>query len=97
MAFFCHGCGECCRHLAAALTQAGTLPAGTVLHEAAAAFPHAVQADGSCSQLLADNRCGCYATRPLLCDIDRLFAALALDMSREQWHLLNAAACPPPR
>ncbi len=78
-----------------ALAQAAALPAGSVLHEAGAAFPHAVRADGSCSQLLPDNRCGCYQTRPLFCDVDRLFDALALNMSREDWHLLNAAACPP--
>ena len=79
-----------------ALAQAAAFPVGSVLHQAGAEFPHAVLPDGACSQLLADNRCGCYEARPLLCDVDRLFDALALQgMSRDEWHTLNAAACPP--
>lgn len=94
--FPCHQCGACCRHVGGALTQAAALPVGSVLQQAGAAFPHAVLPDGACSQLQADNRCGCYETRPLFCDIDRLFDALALpSVSLAEWHALNFAACPP--
>lgn len=94
--FLCRACGECCRHVGAAITTALALPADSVLHQAGAAFPHDVLPDGSCAQLQADNKCGCYESRPMLCDVDRLFDALALEnVSREEWHALNASACPP--
>lgn len=96
MSFACHQCGSCCRQLGTALATAAALPAGTGLHAAGAAFPHAVRPDGSCSQLRADHRCGVYENRPLLCDVDRLFDALAVPgLCRADWHALNAAGCPP--
>jgi Fe-S-cluster containining protein len=94
--FPCHGCGMCCRQMSAVLAVCSALPTGTVLGDAAAAFPYAVDEAGACSQLQDDNTCGVYDSRPDLCSVDRMFELLHPAMSRADWYAVNAAACPPP-
>ena len=94
-AFLCRSCGHCCRHADTALRNAGEAPAGSVLARAAASFPYPVLPGGQCSQLQPDNTCAQYKNRPLLCNVDALYDALALDnVSRAEWHEINAAFCP---
>lgn len=94
--FPCHACGACCRHAGAALAQAQALPPTHPLAQAAGAFPYAVDANGTCSQLGADNQCQVYERRPAFCDVDRLFDLWQPEgLNRAAWHALNAAACPP--
>ena len=92
--FKCHGCGQCCRGMGAALAQAAQQP--EPFRSALLAFPYVVTPEGACSQLLPSGGCGVYETRPLVCRVDDFYDAhLTAQLPRPVWHALNAALCPP--
>lgn len=93
--FACRACGECCRRIGDIVATKDVLPVGAV-RDAVYAFPYEPLPDGSCPQLQPDNTCASYATRPLLCNVDAMFDAMELPMSRNDWHRLNETACPAP-
>lgn len=87
--FECSGCALCCRHLAKAIEN---VKAWDWAKKAADEFPYKALADGEC-EMLVDNRCSVYETRPLLCDIERAADELDLPFSKAEWFRLNAMAC----
>lgn len=56
-----------------------------------ASFPLPIRADGSCSELLPDNTCAIYATRPEICRVD--VNADASELGREEYFRVSAVAC----
>ena len=50
--------------------------------------------DGVCVHLTADNLCGIYEHRPLICNVDRQYEKFWADkMTREQFYALQKNGC----
>lgn len=49
--------------------------------------------DGRCRNLLEDNSCTIYETRPLVCRVDAAHVLVAHIMSPEEWQEANYRAC----
>jgi Fe-S-cluster containining protein len=54
-------------------------------------FPYKMRPDGKCENLQPDNRCGVYANRPLLCQLEGTARAMHIPVEALLWH--NAEAC----
>ena len=75
--FPCTGCGLCC-HQAAGLRKIDPT------------FPYSARADGSCEKLIG-RKCSVYATRPTICNVEKMAEVLKVD--KADWYKQNAAAC----
>lgn len=70
MKFNCTGCGLCCTKVREAFENVeNMLPADK---DAIKSFPYAAKPDGSCEKLV-DGKCSVYATRPLICNMERMY------------------------
>lgn len=87
--FPCTSCGECCRRVGQRLAAIDEAPED--VREHLRAFPYRTDAKGACEQLDEAGRCRVYETRPLICRVDDLAAALGRD--RLTTHLASAWAC----
>ncbi len=77
--FDCSKCGACCRQAPAELLKMAGLP---------------VRPGGvGCANLLPDNSCAIYETRPTLCRVDKMFEKFQHKMSWEQYKAATAVVC----
>jgi Fe-S-cluster containining protein len=67
--FPCNGCGRCCRKIAQAV--AFVKEAG--FPEEVCDFPYTWDEQGVCEMLTPDNRCKVYNTRPILCNVEKMY------------------------
>ena len=83
----CTGCGACCRRVdqVAQAIPAASDPASPLF------FPYRWNEAGRCENLTEDNKCAVYASRPLLCDTDRLIAYFGLD--KEEAYAISIRTC----
>jgi uncharacterized protein len=89
--FPCIKCGICCKRLKETLGKRDL--ASPFLQKAIDEFPHPLREDGSCSQFI-DGLCGVYESRPLLCNIDKIFDEHVKNtVSRREYHIFVAMSC----
>ncbi len=81
--FPCSGCGGCCKKI-----DKGVEAAKTVFPDFP--FPYSWDNSGKC-EMLVDNKCLVYDTRPLICNIDEM--AKFFDMSNAEYYKTTAASC----
>lgn len=90
MSFLCTSCGACCRRVRTAVENVeaslGKQMPGDLLY-----FPYGWDKNGSCDQLLPNNRCGVYDDRPLICSVDRM--AELLNKDKKIYYAMNAVYC----
>lgn len=93
--FGCTGCGLCCRQVARALANPQAMP--EPYKSALKQFPYKAKEDGSCENLLPDNKCAVYEDRPLLCNVDKMFdqhkGKGTIGASKKNYLLLQAKSC----
>ena len=92
--FPCTGCSLCCRSVSRIHTDALTYPKNSILYRAAAAFPYSWDNSGCCN-MLKDNLCTIYSSRPLLCNVKQISKEIALELNSEvnTVYALTASAC----
>ena len=76
-------CACCCKKIGMIVSEArGTLldpknvrmiPIDYIITKTMADFPHGFDEHGKCDKLNADNTCSVYSTRPLICNVKRMF------------------------
>lgn len=89
--FPCSGCGACCRKINVAVANSKML---SNMLEVELPFPYGWDEKGVC-EMLEDNRCKVYETRPLLCRVDdlgKLFKKKSI-LNKRKFHKLTARAC----
>lgn len=97
MSFPCTGCGLCCR--AAGVTvmvSRSEVASGNLdpLIVETAAFPYEFDADGKCENLLDDNSCAVYETRPDICNVARTYEKhYASNQTRQEVYEETAQVC----
>lgn len=67
-------CGLCCRTIGGVVAEARAAAATGDAHPVTlevAAFPYSFTEEGACENLLPDNSCAVYDTRPDICSIQR--------------------------
>lgn len=79
MKFPCSGCGACCRRV------------WWIGPEALESHGLSMKEDGSCTNLLSDNSCAIYESRPDICRVDA--QADKFDMDTKEYYLENIALC----
>jgi uncharacterized protein len=75
--FPCTMCGCCCRRIGDIIKQG-------------IEFPYKAMSDGAC-EMLEDNKCKIYDSRPTICNIDKL--AKILHIERKEFYKENIKAC----
>ena len=91
--FGCVSCGLCCTRIRHAQQNLDKMPPFEA--EAMKKFPYATKEDGSCAKLGEDGKCTVYETRPLVCDMNRMYNKFyrPRGLSKTEWQNMNAAAC----
>jgi uncharacterized protein len=78
MKFSCRQCGECCRRIGKVIVGALSLPEHiqeqVPLGKMAIEFPYKFDNTGKCEMLNLQNRCMVYATRPTICNVNKMHA-----------------------
>lgn len=92
--FPCTGCSLCCRNVESIRSESLKYPKDSVLYVAAASFPYSWDPSGCCN-MLKDNLCSVYASRPLLCNVKEISKYLAAELNSDvrTMYALNATAC----
>jgi len=92
--FPCTGCGLCCRMVGQAVEYARLNPEiDEPRINAVRKFPHSI-IDGTCEMLGENNECKVYDDRPLICQINKVWATYwKYNMSLNQYHKKAAEAC----
>lgn len=92
--FPCTSCSLCCRNVERIRTESLNWPKDSVLYVAAASFPYSWD-DSGCCDMLKDNLCSVYASRPLLCNVKEISKYLAEELNSDvrTMYALNASAC----
>jgi len=78
ISFKCSGCGCCCKRIK------------LVIDNLDIDFPYGYDENGVCD-MLVDNKCSVYETRPLICNVDELFKFSSI--TREEYYKINHDAC----
>ena len=78
ISFKCSGCGCCCKRV------------GKVIEKYNIDFPYKYDENGVC-EMLIDNKCSVYDTRPLICNVDEMFKFSKL--SKKNYYAINHKAC----
>lgn len=95
--FPCTACGMCCRKVGVATSAARKMVEDGekdpyVLE--VASFPYGVTAEGACENLLPDNKCAIYATRPDICSVDKTWEKHhSANISLSTYYLSTAMLC----
>lgn len=86
--FPCSGCGVCCKRVDRLAKENGIdkLSPDDPLY-----FPYKHDETGRCENLLPDNSCAVYETRPLICNIDKTGEHLGI--KKEILHYNNIKKC----
>jgi uncharacterized protein len=88
MSYPCSGCGACCRRIDKAVNIIGI---SSKEPDSEFYFPFTWDENGRCEMLTDDNKCSVYDNRPTICNIDKLFAMIAID--KETFYKMNIDAC----
>lgn len=66
----CSACGACCRRVDKGVENLD--------NTGKFSFPYKFSSTGVCEKLTLDNKCSVYASRPLICNIDRMIKVCGL-------------------
>ena len=80
----CTLCGCCCKRVDKTVAQFNLLGFDI-------AFDFKWDKTGRCENLTIDNKCSIYETRPLICNIDKLFHFV--NIPKAQFYAMNIASC----
>lgn len=80
----CTSCGCCCKRIDKAISSFHSIGINVD-------FNYTWDENGKCENLTTNNKCGIYDTRPLICNIDKLFEFVKI--TKEQFYAMNIASC----
>lgn len=99
----CSSCGACCRVIGNTIQNCDTMiflyqhaqdESAVEYWSRLKEFPHVINEDGSCSNLLPDNTCAIYDKRPDVCRTDYTFEKLyAKEFTQEKFDNVMKQGC----
>ena len=89
MGFPCTNCGLCCKNVKMVL-DGRHLVSNPVIRKALDDFPYNTDERGAC-EMLTDNGCSVYETRPDICNIDTM--ARLQGIPTDKYYLISAKSC----
>lgn len=92
--FPCTGCSLCCKNVQKIRFDSLEYPKDSVIYIAAASFPYSWDSSGACN-MLQNNLCSVYSSRPLLCNVREISKEIAVELHSDvnTVYALTAAAC----